>query len=62
MSDIIPAEGGMTPDELADMLGAADAPQSVKIPTLKINSQGEDKDGNQIPLGAFFLNTDDERV
>ncbi len=62
MSDIIPAEGGMTPDELADMLGAADAPKSVRIPTLKINSQGEDKDGNQIPLGAFFLNTDDERV
>ena len=62
MSDIIPAEGGMTPDELADMLGAADAPQSVKIPTLKINSQGEDKDGNQIPLGAFFLNIDEERV
>ena len=32
MSDIIPAEGGMTPDELADMLGAADAPKSVRIP------------------------------
>ena len=62
MSDIIPVEGGLTPDELAAMLGAADAPKSVRIPALKINSQGEDKDGNQIPLGAFFLNTEEERV
>jgi len=62
MSDIIPVEGGLSLQEMAAELGASVAPKGPKIPALKINSQGEDKDGNQIPLGAFFLNVDGERA
>jgi len=62
MSDIIPVEGGRSPEEMAAALGATSAPKGPKNYALKINSQGEDKQGNQIPLGAFFLNTGDERV
>ena len=62
MSDIIPVEGGLSLQEMAAELGASSAPKGPKIPALKINSQGEDRDGNQIPLGAFFLNVDGVRA
>ena len=54
---------GSTIDEIAAALGAANTKSgSTKIPSLKINSKGEDDNGNQIPLGAFFLNTPSGRV
>jgi len=62
MSNIVPVEGGLSLEELAVELGASSAPKGPKIPALKINSQGEDRDGNQIPLGAFFLNTGEDHV
>lgn len=54
---------GSTIEEMAAALGAANTKSgSTKIPSLKINSKGEDDNGNQIPLGAFFLNTPSGRV
>lgn len=58
MNDIVVQEGGLSLAEMASTLGAVQTGnKGPSIPTLKINSQGEDTNGVQIPLGAFFLNT-----
>ena len=64
MTDLVVKEGDLNLTEIASSLGAAQTgKKGPSIPTLKINSQGEDANGVQIPLGAFFLNTPvDERV
>tara|TARA_B100000941_G_C28504456_1_gene556390 strand:+ start:867 stop:1703 length:837 start_codon:yes stop_codon:yes gene_type:complete len=60
MSELVQSNG-FSLAEISKKLGAA-GNKSPSIPTLKINSFGEDADGNQIPLGAFFLNTPEDRV
>lgn len=64
MTDLIIKEDGLTLDDISAALGAASSntEKSPTIPTLKINSFGEDANGDQIPLGAFFLNTQEDRV
>ena len=58
MTDLVVKEGDLNLAEIASSLGAAQTgKKGPSIPTLKINSQGEDANGVQIPLGAFFLNT-----
>ena len=48
--------------ELSEELGTATPVKGPSIPTLKINTVGEDDNGVQLPLGAFFLNTAGDRV
>jgi len=58
MNEIVNVTGNLSLDELASKLGATSLnSKGPSIPTLKINSRGEDANGVQIPLGAFFLNT-----
>jgi len=64
MSDLALKEDGLTIEEMAAALGAANTnkERSPSIGALKINSFGEDANGDQIPLGAFFLNNQNPRV
>jgi len=62
MNELIIKENGLSIEELSAQLGASSTSKGPSIPTLKINSFGEDAAGNQIPLGAFFLNTNEDRV
>jgi|TARA_R110002153_G_scaffold149803_1_gene301369 hypothetical protein len=64
MNELVNISGNLSLDELASKLGATSGnTKGPSIPTLKINSRGEDTNGVQIPLGAFFLNTPiDDRV
>jgi hypothetical protein len=62
MSELVLQENGLTLEEISAQLGASAPSSGPKIPLLKINRDGEDANGNQIPLGAFFLNTDEDRV
>ena len=58
MTDLVVKEGDLSLADIASTLGAAQTgSKGPSIPTLKINSQGEDANGVQIPLGSFFLNT-----
>ena len=61
MSELVETSG-LSLAEISEELGASVGAKSPSIPTLKINSFGEDANGNQIPLGAFFLNTPEDRV
>jgi len=57
MNELTTATGNLSLEELASKLGATSGnSKGPSIPTLKINSRGEDVNGVQIPLGAFFLN------
>ncbi len=64
MTNLVVKEGDLNLADIASALGAAQTgKKGPSIPALKINSQGEDANGVQIPLGAFFLNTPvEERV
>ncbi len=62
MTELMIQENGLTLDELSAELGAASSGKGSSIPLLKINRDGEDHSGTQIPLGAFFLNTAEDRV
>ena len=64
MNELVNTSGNLSLDELASKLGATSSnAKGPSIPTLKINSRGEDANGVQLPLGAFFLNTPiDDRV
>lgn len=62
MNEITLKTDGFSIAELSEELGTAAPVKGPSIPTLKINSAGEDAQGVQIPLGAFFLNSGGERV
>jgi hypothetical protein len=66
MSELVLAEGTMSLQDMAAELGGSSVTSGVKIPTLKINYDGENSSGVQLPLGAFYLNygagTESERV
>lgn len=62
MTELVIQENGLTIEEISAQLGASSTSKGPSIPTLKINRDGEDATGNQIPLGAFFLNTAEDRV
>ena len=62
MTELAIKETGLSLQEISAQLGASSSTKGPSIPSLKINSNGEDANGNQIPLGAFFLNTAEDRV
>tara|TARA_R100000951_G_scaffold36334_3_gene31118 strand:+ start:11473 stop:12312 length:840 start_codon:yes stop_codon:yes gene_type:complete len=64
MSDLALKEDGLTIEEMAAALGAANnnKDRAPSVGALKINSFGEDANGDQIPLGSFFLNNQNPRV
>tara|TARA_A100001388_G_scaffold230025_1_gene181966 strand:- start:15090 stop:15950 length:861 start_codon:yes stop_codon:yes gene_type:complete len=62
MTELAIKETGLSLEEISAQLGASSGTKGPSIPSLKINSNGEDANGNQIPLGAFFLNTAEDRV
>jgi len=62
MTELAIKENGLTLEEISAQLGASSTTKGPSIPSLKINSNGEDSTGNQIPLGSFFLNTAEDRV
>ena len=64
MTDLALKENGLSIEEMAEALGAANKnkDRGPSIGGLKINSFGEDAKGEQIPLGAFFLNNQEPRV
>ena len=64
MIDLVVKENGLSLNEISEALGAASSNtnKGPSIGALKINSFGEDTQGNQIPLGTFFLNNQEPRV
>ena len=64
MTDLALKENGLSIEAMAEALGAANnnKDRGPSIGGLKINSFGEDAKGEQIPLGAFFLNNQEPRV
>ena len=55
MNELIIKENGLSIEELSAQLGASSTSKGPSIPTLKINSFGEDAAGNQIPLGCWYV-------